>query len=56
MTGRKERKKKIHLRLWDSNPQPLAYMDKGTTISQTLVVIIMHVLQWPTAHAKHLNT
>ena len=31
MTGRKERKKKIQLRLWDSNPQPLAYMDKGTT-------------------------
>ena len=31
MTSRKERKKKIQLRLWDSNPQPLAYMDKGTT-------------------------
>ena len=26
-----ERKKKIQLHLWDSNPQPLAYMDKGTT-------------------------
>ena len=25
------RKKKIQLHLWDSNPQPLAYMDKGTT-------------------------
>ena len=31
MTGRKERKKKIQLHLWDSNPQPLAYTDKGTT-------------------------
>ena len=31
MTGRKERKKKIQLRLWDLNPQPFAYMDKGTT-------------------------
>ena len=31
MTGRKERKMKIQLRLWDSNPQLLAYMDKGTT-------------------------
>ena len=31
ITGRKERKKKIQLHLWDSNPQPLAYMDKGTT-------------------------
>ena len=31
MTGRKERKKKIQLCLWDSNLQPLAYMDKGTT-------------------------
>ena len=30
MIGRKERKK-IQLSLWDSNPQPLAYMDKGTT-------------------------
>ena len=26
-----ERKKKIQLHLWDSNPQPLAYMDKGAT-------------------------
>ena len=31
MTCRKERKKKIQLDLWVSNPQPLAYMDKGTT-------------------------
>ena len=35
MIGRKERKKKIQkkiqLHLWDSNPQPPAYMDKGTT-------------------------
>ena len=31
MTGRKERNKQIQLRLWDLNPQPLAYMDKGTT-------------------------
>ena len=31
ITGRKERKKKIQLHLWDSNPQPLAYTDKGTT-------------------------
>ena len=31
MTGRKERKKKIQFRLWDSNPQSLACMDKGTT-------------------------
>ena len=31
ITGRKERKKKIQLHLCDSNPQPLAYMDKGTT-------------------------
>ena len=31
MTGRKEIKKKIQLCLWHSNPQPLAYMDKGTT-------------------------
>ena len=30
MTDRKERKKKIQLRLWNSNPQSLAYMDKGT--------------------------
>ena len=29
--GRKERNKKIQLHLWDSNPQPLADMDKGTT-------------------------
>ena len=32
MTGRKERKKKIQLCLWDPNPQPLAYMDKGTNM------------------------
>ena len=32
MTGRKERNKKIQLRLWDSTPQPLAYMDKGPTM------------------------
>ena len=31
MTGRKEIKKKIQPGLWDSNPQPLAFMDKGTT-------------------------
>ena len=31
MTGSKGRKKKIQLYLWDSNPQPLAFMDKGTT-------------------------
>ena len=31
ITGRKERKKKIQLHLLDSNPQPLAYMDKETT-------------------------
>ena len=31
MTGRKERNKKIQLCLWDSNPQPLDFMDKGTT-------------------------
>ena len=26
------KEKKIQLRLWDSNPQGLAYMDKDTTI------------------------
>ena len=31
MTGRKERRKKIQPCLWDSNPQPLDFMDKGTT-------------------------
>ena len=29
--GVEERKNKIQLRLWDLNPQPLAFMDKGTT-------------------------
>ena len=30
MTGRKERKNSSTC-MWDSNPQPLAYMDRGTT-------------------------
>ena len=29
ITGRKGRKKKIELHLWDSNPQPLAYMTRA---------------------------
>ena len=33
MTGKKKTKKKIQLRLWDSNPQPLVYVDKGTATS-----------------------
>ena len=41
MTGRKERKIKIQLCLWDSNPQPLAYMDKGT-----LPLVLRGSLKW----------
>ena len=40
-TGRKERKKKIQLHLWDSNTQPLAYMDKDT-----LPLVLRESLKW----------
>ena len=44
--GRKERKKNIQLRLWDLNPQPLTYMDKGTTTyakgAPEVVVLLLH--------------
>ena len=42
MTGRKERKKKIQLRLWDSNPQPLAFMDKGPARAMFAAVCTGH--------------
>ena len=38
MTVRKERKKKIQLRLWVRNPHPLAFMDKGTTMLEPCLV------------------
>ena len=47
MTGRKERKKKIQLRLWDSNPQPLAYVDKGTiTYAKGEPAVVGHGIKW----------
>ena len=40
ITGRKERKKKIQLHLWDSNPQPLAYMTRA------LPLVLRGSLKW----------
>ena len=40
ITGRKERKKKIQLHLWDSNPQPLAYM------TSALPLVLRGSLKW----------
>ena len=40
ITGRKERKKKIQLHLWDSNAQPLAY------ITRALPLVLRGSLKW----------
>ena len=40
ITDRKERKKEIQLHLWDSNPQPLAYMTRA------LPLVLMGSLKW----------